>query len=251
MVNIKPISKKAYTTKQSLSDFMPKLSARIIISGPSGTGKGVLVASLLLNPQLYRDCFAKIYYFSGSATLDHSLEPLKDYAHSQLGMSQEEDPCLRDGWSEAEVSKILANQRKVVLAAKRRGTELPAICIVCDDLADNKKAMHGSMLQSLFTRGRHSNVTIILMTQRYRLLDVTTRVNANALFIFRMRNAKDLEAIVEENSALADKDTLLRVYDQATREKYGFLYVDLMQSDPNLMFFKNLTARLLPGKNLL
>ena len=165
-------------------------------------------------------------------------------------MHPDEDPCLRDGWKEAEVAEILAKQRKVVTTAKKRGmTELPAICVCIDDCADDKKAMHGNMLQSLFTRGRHSNVTVILMTQRYRLLDVTTRVNANALFIFRMRNAKDLEAIVEENSAVADKDTLLRVYDQATREKYCFLFVGLMQSDPNLMFFKNTTARLLPGKS--
>ena len=81
---MRPRSKKIFETTQSSSDFLPKLPARIIVAGPSGTGKGVLVSSLLLDPQLYKGRFAKIYYFSGSATLDHSLEPLKEYAEKEL-----------------------------------------------------------------------------------------------------------------------------------------------------------------------
>ena len=82
------------------------------------------------------------------------------------------------------------------------------------------------------------------MTQKYRLLDSTVRVNATALFVFRMRNNKDLEAVLEENSALADKDTLLEVYNAATQEPYQFLYIDLTQPQPNLAFFKGFKSRL-------
>ena len=81
MVEVTPINKKSYHYKQSPSDFLPKLSARIIISGPSSSGKGVLCANLLLNPKLYRGCFDKIYYASGSSKLDHSLKPIKNIAN--------------------------------------------------------------------------------------------------------------------------------------------------------------------------
>ena len=60
------------------------------------------------------------------------------------------------------------------------------------------------------------------MTQRYRLLDQNLRTNANALIFFRVRNSKDVDAFVEENSALADKATLLKLYDYATHEKFSF-----------------------------
>ena len=244
MIKIRPRNKTNFDTAQSVSAFLPKLPARIIVAGPSGTGKGVLVSSLLLDPQLYKGAFSKIYYFSGSATLDHSLEPLKEYAARELRQGKD-DPCLRDGWDEKEVARILEKQRKVVEIAKNRNLpEIPGICIVCDDLADDRKTMQGSMLQTLFTRGRHFMATCVLMSQRLRLMQISCRCNASALICFRLRNLKDLEAVIEESSALADKETLLGVYNHATRDKYGFLYIDLMQADPNLMFFKNFDSRL-------
>ena len=173
---------------------MPKLPARIIVSGPSGGGKGVLCQNLLLNPKLYRDKFSAIYYASGSSTLDHQLKPLQEYCEKELGMKKGE--CLIDGWKEDNIKDIISTQRKKVREAKKRGdTRLEGICIVCDDMADNHRAMHSSTLNSLFTRGRHSCITTIVMTQKYRLLDNTIRVNATALFVFRMRNNKDLENV--------------------------------------------------------
>ena len=77
------------------------------------------------------------------------------------------------------------------------------------------------------------------------MLDVTARVITNALFLFRLRNGKDLEAVLEENIAIADKDKLLRLYDHHTRQKYSFLYIDSMHSDPDLVFFKIFDARLM------
>ena len=42
-----------------------------------------------------------------------------------------------------------------------------------------------------------------------------------------MRNHKDLEAVIEENSALIDKKTVHEVYRKATEEPYSFLFVNL------------------------
>ena len=91
--------------------------------------------------------------------------------------------------------------------AKKEGdTTLEGICIVCDDCADDRKSMDSSVLASLFTRGRHSAETTVLMFQKYNLLSKINNVNVTALFVFRMRNNKDLEAVLEDNSAMADKN---------------------------------------------
>ena len=129
--------------------------------------------------------------------------------------------------------------------AKRMGhTVLPQFLIVCDDLADLKQVVRGDLLSSIFIRGRHFGCACIVLTQRYRLLDQNLRTNANALIFFRARNGKDVEALVEENSALTDKETLFRLYDHATREKFSFLYIDLMESDPDKAFYKKFDAQL-------
>ena len=46
--------------KQSKTEFLPRLSSRICVAGPSGVGKGVLVMQLLTNPEFYRGCFETI-----------------------------------------------------------------------------------------------------------------------------------------------------------------------------------------------
>ena len=153
--------------------------------------------------------------------------------------------CLIDGWDEAKIKEILDKQQKKVRAAKKQGhTTIEGICIVCDDSADNSRSMNSQVLTSMFTRQRHNLASIILMSQRYRLMHPNNRVNATALFVFRLRNNKDLLAILEENSALATQGTLHEVYDIATREEYQFLYIDLTKSDPNLAFFKGFKSRL-------
>ena len=75
------------------------------------------------------------------------------------------------------------------------------------------------------------------------------RKNATQLFIFRLRNPKDLEAILEELSGLYDKNTLDKIYRIATDDRHGFLYVDLMQSDKTKMFYKNLNAQIVVNQN--
>ena len=50
---VKPINVKEYDFKQSKYEVAPKLPFSMIITGPSGSGKGVLLQSLILD--IYRD----------------------------------------------------------------------------------------------------------------------------------------------------------------------------------------------------
>ena len=97
----------------------------------------------------------------------------------------EEGECMIEGWDEPRIKEIVKECKEETLRAKKEGwTYLPARCIVCDDLADDKSAVKGnSLLNSMFCKSRHFGLSVILMAQRYRLLDVTCRVNTNALFV--------------------------------------------------------------------
>ena len=52
-----------------------------------------------------------------------------------------------------------------------------------------------------------------------------------------MRNAGDLEAWVDEVSAVADKKTLLQLYNTAVAEPYSFLFIKLNAKTANDMFY--------------
>ena len=101
------------------------------------------------------------------------------------------------------------------------------------------------MLHALFTRGRHSGISTIVSTQKFTALHPIIRVNATELFVFRLRNYKDLETFIEEVSALIDKKSLMQIYNLATAEPYSFLYVKLNEKKRNDMFYVRYDKKLI------
>jgi hypothetical protein len=230
---------------QSRSAFLPRLPVRAIVAGPSGAGKGILVSKLLLDPRYYRDRFARVYYFSASAKVDHNLAPLKKYCDQELG--QKED-CVYDTFDEGWLRDLLARQTKVTayLKSQKAPRGVWGVCVVIDDFADDPSVVRraGGILNSFFVRGRHANISTFLLTQKLRALDNMIRINATAFFCFRLRNRKDLEAFVEETSALLPRRTVEELYQRATAKPFGFLYVDLMAKTIETMFYSSFDSRL-------
>ena len=58
-----------------------------------------------------------------------------------------------------------------------------------------------------------------------------------------MRNQADLDAFLEEFSALAYKKTIKQIYRISTDEAYGFLYGKLAERDINNMFWASLKKK--------
>ena len=121
---------------------------------------------------------------------------------------------------------------------KKEGkTKMFNILIIVDDFADcssfsrNSKLLHG-----LYTRGRHAFISTITATQVLVALSQVMRKNATELYVYKLRNYRDLESLIEELSALAPKKVLLEMYNLATSEPYSFWYINLMAKDVNKMF---------------
>jgi hypothetical protein len=108
-------------------------------------------------------------------------------------------------------------------------------------MADNPEFSRNSkLLHSLYTRGRHSQISTIVASQKFSAISPLIRVNASELYVFKLRNFQDLETFLIEISALVgDKKTLLNMYTLATSEPYSFLYCNLSSKDKNKMFYIN------------
>ena len=72
---------------------------------------------------------------------------------------------------------------------------------------------------------------------------------ATELYVYRLRNYKDLETLVEELSALYDRKTLHQLYNIATDEPHSFLYINLMAKDKKDMFFVRFDHKLIVEDN--
>ena len=121
--------------------------------------------------------------------------------------------------------------------------KLYQVLIICDDFADSPQLHKAhSALDTLFIRGRHLQISTWVSSQKLRLISAAVRVNQQFLCCWRLRNQHELEAVIEELSALLPKDKLHRIYEQATREPYSFLFVYYLKPK-NEMFYLRFEER--------
>lgn len=242
---IEPIQLTEYTVKQSKYDVVGKLPIRSVILGPSGSGKTVLLQSMILD--IYRDCFDRIYIFSPSIEVDHTWKPVKEYIEKSLKIQHtDKEPIYFDHYNPDALSHILETQHKITNYMKKQGkTKLFQILVIVDDFADDPSFTRQSkLLHGLYTRGRHNMISTITATQKFSAIHPIIRVNATSLFVYRLRNYKDLETFIDEVSAVTDKKTLMDLYNMATSEPYSFLYVNLVAKSKNDMFFVRFDKKL-------
>ncbi len=222
-----------------------KLPLRMILLGPSAAGKGVLLQNMILD--IYRGCFERVFIWSPSINLDDNWKPVKEYLNDdKLMPNKNGDKLYYDECNHDELAEVIEKQRKVVEYQKSdKQKKLFQILIIIDDFADDPIfSRHSRLLHSLFTRGRHTQISTIVSTQKYNAISPTIRVNATELIIFKLRSNQDLNIFLEENGALLDKNVLLQVYIEATKEPYSFLYIKLKSHNINDMFYIKFDKRI-------
>ena len=234
---IEPIKVQEFEVKQSKYDMVGKLPTRAIVCAPSGGGKTVLLSNLILD--VYRNCFSRIYIFSPSIDIDYTWAPVKKYIeHDMKAVETEDDKFYYSEYDPVALDNIIETQHKITnYMKKHKYKTLFQILIVIDDFADDPSFTRQSkLLHQLYVRGRHNSISTITSTQKYNVIAPIVRINATQLYVFRLRNYKDLEAIVEELSAVADKKTLLDIYHAATEQPFSFLFVNLVAHNKQDMF---------------
>ena len=241
---------RSFKFEQSKYPFLDGvLPCRLLAIGASNSGKGIAIQSLILD--VFRFQFKRIFYFSKTAFVDHTLEPIDKFVRQVLKVPPEE-PWRFSEWDPAVVSGIIDQQKRIIEYEKRHDFKtLHGILIVCDDMAGDAQLMRGSKgeaLRDLFLMGRHYGISTIVSVQKYRLAGTVLRTQATFLLYFSARSQVDLDAFLEENSALVPggKKQLYEIYKAATSENFGFLAINMMSKDISKIFMKSLHSFLVP-----
>jgi hypothetical protein len=244
-LNITPISLKDFTCKQSKHKVMPKLPLRGVILAPSGSGKTVLLSNLIL--KMYRGCFERVYVFSPSVNVDQTWEAVKKYQTDVMKVKETDNEKLYfDNYNPEDLERIIDTQHKVILHMKKsKHSHLFSVLVIVDDFADDPSfSRHSKLLHSLFTRGGHNSISTIVSSQKFNAVAPIIRVNATFLVVYRLRNTKDLETLLEELSAMMPRKELLELYQLATKEPYSFLYINLVAPKLDDTFFITFTKKI-------
>lgn len=250
MAEIKVHPGVEYSYAQSRYPNAPQLPARCLIYAPSGQGKTTTLVSIctdILRQRNGQSCFARIFIWSPTIYLDTQWAHVRNFQEKVMKVPEEEnDELYHDTFAEADLKKIVDRQHRIADLAKKRGLRtLPSVAIVLDDVADDVRIARGSQtLISLFLRGRHAGISTFLSTQVYKVAPAIRR-NISCALYWRPRNLADKNAIVEETSNLAGgKENMEAIFEEATRSRHSFLYINFLAQSPEDYFWEGFTHRL-------
>jgi hypothetical protein len=213
-------------TRQPRAPFRA-LPANSISIGPSGSGKSLTLLRTLLDPDKLGGMWDRYEIFSPNVFIDPQYRSLIEYVQQHTGQKKE-DFCHEEFDQEAIRKLMEEMQKSNAYLRKIKAKRLLSACIILDDFGERADIMkaHGSVVNSLFTRGRHLQCSCFLLLQRFRLANPTIRYNSHCIYVHRLNSAKDLEALASEFGAVTGGvDAFYEIYRRATAKKYGFLFI--------------------------
>ena len=187
-----------------------KLPFRMIICGSSGSGKTQTLLSLIYNMP---DTFENIFI-----CLKLKDEPLYLYIDEKLGKKG---------------LKILEYDKDGLVDLDKLNKEQQTL-IVMDDLIGVKNQRP---MEEFFLRARKKNCSLIYISQSYYAIPKMIRNNMTYLIIKQISSMKNLTMISREFDVDLTKETLVKMYNDATKDKQNFLLMDL-ESPPSERFRK-------------
>tara|TARA_R110000796_G_scaffold187301_4_gene304219 strand:+ start:7979 stop:8758 length:780 start_codon:yes stop_codon:yes gene_type:complete len=185
----------------------------ITILGSTASGKTTLINNLLLNKNMWggdncKGAFDEVYIFSPSIHLDDSCRFLREHF------------ITFDMYSDEKLQEILDEQ---MTYEKKK---MPKVMIVIDDSVG---MIHSnSTLNHFLSRYRHWNTNVILSSQAFRALAPIARTNTTHSMIFAVPNEKEFEKLEEELGGIYGGQ-FRKLYEEATNEKFHFLYLKLRE----------------------
>ena len=211
----------------------PTHPCRVIISGPSESGKTYLLSNLILN---IINEYDKIYIYSPSLYQDlyqRLIKCFNNYIPINIipNILNEEDFDIlieeivnNKDFEKSDIEiETFDNIENLKYPQEYEDNSINSL----DDL--NEKEINNDKIQAMFKRGRHNNLSIFIISQDYyELPKKTIRANGNIFHLFKPNNFLDIRNIYQDKASM---DMTLNEFKllMATcwNEKYHPLTIDM------------------------
>jgi len=209
--NIKPLVKEEpikwdYPT-------IPVPPFRLVVVAPSNTGKSVMVSNLISSDNFpYKKYFKEnIFIFSPTFKMG-----------SMTGMDNIKKENIFDTFDVEVLNSIIREQKDLVETYGKKKSS--PILIILDDVIGELDAKKKEFLKKSYFGLRHYNGSIILLSQQYKMIPKSARMNCSDTILFECANEMELKDITDEQNI--EKERFLNIYDYATQvQPYSFLCI--------------------------
>jgi hypothetical protein len=210
---------KKYVTKYhnpNFQDTQIDIPARIGVIAPSGTGKTQWVLNFVAR---------------SSGTFGHIIilykasEPLYEFLRDKIGSK---NITFYTKLSE------LPNPNDLNMGNKQ------VLLIFDDQVAERLQ----EKIQEYFLRGRKigGGISMCYLSQNYFQIPTLIRRQFNYVIILKLSGAKDMKQIIQNYSLGLDANEVVKLYKDATKEKFNFLKIAVDERNDNKRFSHNFTG---------
>jgi hypothetical protein len=112
--------------------------------------------------------------------------------------------------------------------------------VIFDDLVLEDRKIQDQKISPYFIRGRKlaKGINCVYITQSYYMTPPTIRKNLTHIFMKKLSNNRDLNSILGEYNLGCEKEDLMKLYKEATKDNESFLMCDMV-AKPKERFRKN------------
>ena len=100
--------------------------------------------------------------------------------------------------------------------------------LIFDDMINDSKSF--PVISEIYTRGRKRGISTMFLSQSFYSTPKIIRQNINYCIILKLGGTREVNAILREISIGLTKDELMYMYNDATKEKFNCLIVNLDKS---------------------
>ena len=219
IINYDTIVNQGHYTQPN-SPFGIQHPSRVLMSGSSSSGKTNILLNILLNNDLlYYD---KIYIYSLSIN-----QPKYQYLIDKIEKVCEENDI------DIDEKLFYTSNVDEIKPLESMDKEIQNV-IIFDDLLINQVPI----MEEIFIRGRHFNITSFFLTQSYFQTNKLIRNNCNVILLWKT-NSKNLQIIAQDLSGSMEYDQFVKIFKEAVEEPYSFFMVDRENKNKMLRYRKN------------
>lgn len=248
---VKPVKIKTEDDDKPIKgyDLIPELYANIFLMAKKKSGKSTILFNLL---RKCSDKRTKVIIFCSTLYKDATYKQIREYLDSK-GMEWEGYTSINDDGNdkleelvqylqnerpkeeqEEEDEKEMKQKKKSIIycdessddegdSKAKRKYRAPEYIIVLDDLSTELKS---TSLVSLLKKNRHFKSKVIISSQYWNDLNPASRKQMDNILIFRSIPDNKLKEIYHDADLSIPYDTFVKIYKNATKEPYNFLYID-------------------------
>lgn len=141
-------------------------------------------------------------------------------------------------YDEDTLSQVMEDSLAQIVKFKKIGKSKHSAdrqLIIFDDLVGSSlfSAKRVNPFRRLNTTLRHYSTSIIMVTQGYREVPKTARINASCVILFEIANQSELEVIYEENSCGLTKDEWFKIFRYCTSAPFNFMFINYKREKEN------------------